>query len=81
MPDLTPWKREEREKWPLRKGFKRNTGTAPKAKGKRVTVSLMSGELTGDVAISPTSPVGWAVETTRWSLTGSWHDVDQFRIL
>lgn len=76
------WKPEEREKWPLRAGFRRNKGEKPpRSKGKRVVVSLMSGELAGDTPVSSTSPTGWAVESTKFELTGWWFDVDQYRLL
>lgn len=76
------WKIAEREKYPLRPGFTRNTGGPPTIKdGKRATVSLMNGRLCGDEPVTATTPTGWLVKTTRWSLTGAWTDVDQFKIL
>lgn len=76
------WKEKDRDRTPLRAGFTRNTGTAPRVKGdKRAIVVLMSGEIAGDQPLSTTTPVGWLVKTTRWSLTGWWHDVDQYKLV
>ncbi len=46
-----------------------------RTRGKRIIVALMDGEL----AISSTCPDGWISETARWTLTGAWHDVDQWK--
>lgn len=76
------WTPAQREIHPLRPGFTRNTGAKPRiADDRRVVVALMSGELAGDVPLSSTTSPGWLVKTTRWSLTGWWHDIDQWKRL
>lgn len=61
----------EKEKYPLRPAFKRNDGKAPRgANGKRYEVALMDGNLAAGT---------WDGKTTRWTRTGWWHDVDQYR--
>lgn len=73
-PRRIDWKPEEREKFPLRPGFKRNLGDFPRGgRGKSVTVALMTGDLVENGA--------WRVETTRWTLTGDKFDVDQYKIV
>ncbi len=64
---------------PEGKGWKRNTGTEPKGKKKRVEVILANGERSGDKPLTTTAPTGWLVETTRWTLTGSPFDVEWYR--
>jgi len=61
----------EQEKFPLRPGFKRCTGKAPAgAKGKKYELALMDGKLVNGT---------WEGSTTRWTRTGWWHDVDQYK--
>jgi hypothetical protein len=82
LPAFAPWTPAERQKWALRPGFRRNTGQKPKAKeDQRALVALMDGSLQQAEPVSATSPTGWSVRTTRWTLTGAWSDVDQFKLL
>lgn len=56
-------------------GWLRNSGTKPD-RWTRVRVFLMKGtEPTYDDRWNPMSKPGWAVDSTRWTLTNQPHDV------
>lgn len=53
-----------------------NLGRCPiEAAGKRIRVVLRNGTRHGDTPVNTDSKLGWAAETTRWSLTGHAFDV------
>lgn len=61
----------EQEKHPLREGFKRAKGKMPAGgKDKHFEIALMDGKLVNGK---------WPGSTTRWTRTGWWHDVDQYK--
>ena len=58
-----------------------NPGRCPlEATGKRVRVILRNGTRHGDAPVNTDSKLGWAAETTRWSLTGHAFDVLEWEL-
>jgi hypothetical protein len=53
----------------------------PEAYGKRVIVKLANGRICGRNQVGPTSPIGWAAETTRWSITGHPFDIANYEVV
>lgn len=69
--ERSEWTRAEREKHPLRPGYKRNPGSQPRGtKGRRVSVALMDGEIAGE----------WAADSAKWTFRGQWFDIDQYKV-
>lgn len=67
---------------PLTKGMQMNHGYIPAgAVGKRVVVELRSGRICGREPVSPTAAIGWAADTSRWSLTGDDWDIIGYEVL
>lgn len=52
----------------------------PAAVGKRVRVVLRDGSRHGFAPVNTDSKLGWAAETTRWSLTGHLADVIEWEL-
>jgi hypothetical protein len=55
-------------------GWQANTGRTPNGAAKRVRVVLRTGR-EPNYDGNAMSPPGWAVDTTRWSITGHPYDV------
>jgi hypothetical protein len=63
-------------------GFRPNPGYQPdETIGKRVVVRMASGNVHGERPVNSDSKLGWAADTTRWTLTGLPFDVKEYRIL
>lgn len=61
--------------------MKPNDGFRPRLpNGTRVRGILANGARFGDEPLGNALPSGWAVETTRWSLTDSPFDVAQYEV-
>lgn len=52
----------------------------PEAIGKRVKVRLRDGTIQGDKPVNTDSKLGWAAETTDWSLTDHPFDVVEWEL-
>ena len=62
--------------------FRPNPGKQPEETlGKRVVVKLANGTVQGDKPVNNDSKLGWAADTSRWSLTGMAFDIAEYRVL